>query len=83
MSELVLVEINRPVKVWSAASMPTVCAIEAAVAEEVVPAGVKLCENTPVPEARLKFLPAATVVSPFKETAPVPVLKVPDEADWS
>ena len=30
----------------------------------------------PVPEERVKFLFAAIVVSPFKETAPVPVLKV-------
>src|SRR5205085_2480046 len=29
------------------------------------------------------LLPAATVVSPFKETLPVPVAKVPVLADWS
>ncbi len=37
----------------------------------------KVWENIPVPEAILRFLFAATVVSPFKDTAPVPVPKVP------
>ena len=37
-----------------------------------------VCEITPVPEAKEKFWFAATVVGPFKETAPVPVPKVPE-----
>lgn len=32
---------------------------------------------------KVTVFPEATVVSPFNETAPVPVLKVPLDADWS
>ena len=36
-------------------------------------------ENLPL--ATVKFLPEATVVVPFKDTAPVPVANVPVEED--
>ena len=40
--------------------------------------------KTSLPEVRVKFLPEARVVSPFKEMAPPPVLKVPvDDPDIS
>lgn len=32
--------------------------------------------NTPAPDAKVKFLPAAIVVAPFNDTLPVPVENV-------
>jgi hypothetical protein len=44
---------------------------------------VYVCVSVPVPLESAKFLFAATVVSPLRETAPVPVANVPLDADWS
>ena len=38
-------------------------------------------ENVPAP-FWTKFLPEAMPTSPFRDTAPVPVWNVPEEADW-
>jgi hypothetical protein len=49
-------------------------------AKELFPAPVWVRrpeESVRLPEVRVKFLPEAMVVSPFKDTAPVPVPKVP------
>ena len=49
-------------------------------AKELFPAPVCVRrpeESVTLPEVRVKFLPEARVVSPFKDTAPVPVPKVP------
>ena len=35
-------------------------------------------ERVMFPEVKVRFLPEAIVVSPFRETAPVPVPKVPE-----
>ena len=53
-------------------TLPEVIA-EAVIESAVVVVPVKVWLKTPVPDAIERFLPAATVVSPFKETAPVPV----------
>ena len=45
--------------------------------EAVVVVPVKVWVDIPVPDAIVKFLPAAIVVSPFNDMAPVPVPKVP------
>ena len=43
---------------------------------------IKLPEvKVALPAVKVRFLPEATVVSPFKDTVPVPVEKVPVEAD--
>jgi hypothetical protein len=49
----------------------------------VVPVTVVVPVMEVVPFVTVKFLPVATVVSPFRVTAPVPVLNVPLLADWS
>lgn len=49
-------------------------------AKELFPAPVCVRrpeESVTFPEVKVKFLPEAMVVSPFKDTAPVPVPKVP------
>ena len=38
-------------------------------------------DNVKLPEVNVTFFPEATVVSPFNETVPVPVEKVPVEED--
>ena len=49
----------------------------------VVPVTVVAPVMEVVPFVTVKFLPVVTVVSPFRLTAPVPVLNVPLLADWS
>ena len=64
-----------PVTVVVELALPMLVAAEPEVFKLVVP--VRLV----VPLVTVRFLPLATVVSPFRLTAPVPVANVPDEAD--
>ena len=66
-----------PVMALVAEALPMVVVAAPVVFMLVVP--VRLV----VPLVTVRFLPVATVVSPFRVTAPVPVAKVPVLADWS